>query len=229
MIQHVWERAISAKLPGRVLVATDDERIASCARRFGAEVQITSASHRNGTERVAEVAAALDFEMVVNLQGDLPFFQPEVLDQLLEAGMKTIFGGSADLVTAISEITSEDEFYSPNTVKAVTDAKGHALYFSRSPIPHIKREAFEARDKDIVLYKHYGIYCYSKPFLLKIVKAPEGRLERTEALEQLRVLEQGGRIAVITLSPEAGRSFLEVNTPDDLLRASAVMSATLRE
>ncbi len=225
MIQHVWERAVSAKLPGKVLVATDDERIAACVSDFGAEVQLTASTHRNGTERVAEVASVLDFDIVVNLQGDLPFFNPEILDQLLKSGMDLIRGGSADLVTAQSEIESEAEFYSPHTVKVVSNEQGHALYFSRSPIPHIMKADFRLRDKQVSLYKHYGIYCYAKKFLLNIVETPEGRLERIEKLEQLRVLEQGGKIALITLSPEEGRSFIEVNTPADLLKVSEIITS----
>ncbi|MBN4054093.1 3-deoxy-manno-octulosonate cytidylyltransferase [Nitrospira defluvii] len=224
IIQHVWERAASANLPGRVIVATDDERIATCVREFGAEVCLTALSHKNGTERIAEVAASLDYDIVVNLQGDLPLFQPEVLDSLLESSIKMIEGGKADVVTAKSEILSEDEIFSPNTVKVVTDENDLALYFSRSVIPYIEKETFDRKKNETVFYKHYGIYCYSKSYLLKIVKAPEGCLERIERLEQLRVLEQGDRIGVVHLPPDASQSFLEVNTPHDLKKAAAFLA-----
>lgn len=224
IIQHVWERAASANLPGKVIVATDDERIATCVRHFGGEVCLTALSHKNGTERIAEVAASLDYDIVVNLQGDLPLFQPAVLDSLLESSIKMIQGGIADVVTAKSEILLEDELFSPNTVKVVTDENGMALYFSRSAIPYIEKGKLDREKNKTVFYKHYGIYCYSKSYLLKIVQAPEGFLERIEKLEQLRVLEQGGRIGVVHLPDDAAQSFLEVNTPHDLKKADAFLA-----
>ena len=224
MIQHVWEGAIASKLSEKVLVATDDDRIERTVRDFGGEVCMTADSHRNGTERVAELAAGLDFDIVLNLQGDLPLFDPEVLDQMIASSIKWIGDGEADMVTAKAEMTSDAEIFSPNTVKVVTDNKGRALYFSRSPIPYIQKEGFAGREETAKCYKHYGIYCYERNFLLKIVKAPEGVLERTEKLEQLRVLEQGGRIGVIELEASAAASFLEVNTPDDLEKAREMLA-----
>ncbi len=225
MIQHVWERAISAKLPGSVFVATDDDRIADLVRNFGGEVVMTATSHRNGTERVAEVAAAFDSNIVVNLQGDLPLFNSEALNHLVKKSIGIINRGMADLVTAVSEIDSEEEFYSPHTVKVVVDKTNRALYFSRAPIPYIERKDFKKRDPKVHLYKHFGIYCYDKAYLLEEVRFPEGDLERVEKLEQLRILEQGGRIGVVMLEPRLARSFLEVNTPDDLKRAKSVLAS----
>lgn len=222
MIQHVWERAIAAKRPSRVIVATDDERIAETVRRFGGEVLMTSSEHRTGTERVAEVAAQFPAERVVNLQGDLPLFLPATLDRLIEIGGGLIQRGEADLITAKSALTNEEEVFSPHAVKVVTNERGDALYFSRSPIPHIERGDFGKRGS-FTFYKHYGIYLYHKNFLLQIAKSPEGNLERMERLEQLRVLEQGGKVHVMEIEKEEALFFWEVNTPEDLVRAREIL------
>jgi 3-deoxy-manno-octulosonate cytidylyltransferase (CMP-KDO synthetase) len=225
MVQHVWERAIAAKRPGRVVVATDDERIAEVVRRFGGEVQLTSSTHRTGTERVAEVASRFPFKIVVNLQGDLPLFDPATLDLLIEKSEQLILKGQTDLVTAKSEISSEEEVFSPHSVKVVTDRTGRALYFSRSPIPYIEKGFWGKGDAPFKFYKHYGIYLYHPDFLMQIANAPEGNLERMERLEQLRVLEQGGRVQVIEIDREAARFFWEVNTPEDLVKAKEILSS----
>ncbi|MFQ5543785.1 MAG: 3-deoxy-manno-octulosonate cytidylyltransferase [Nitrospiria bacterium] len=227
MIQHVWEGAIAAKVPEKVIVATDDDRISRCVRNFGGEVCVTSQSHRNGTERVAEVATQFDYPIVVNLQGDLPLFRSKVLDDLIEKSRAWITGGKADLVTAKSEITSKNAVFSPDTVKIVCSTNGTALYFSRSTIPYLEENGFEKRGLDHKYYQHYGIYCYDRAFLLKIVNAPEGSLEHMERLEQLRVLEQGGRIGVVEIDAEAAQSFWEVNRPEDLKNAEAILASGL--
>ena len=223
MIQHVWERAVAAKRPDRVLVATDDNRIAETVRKFGGEALMTSSAHRTGTERVAEVASQFPAVRVMNLQGDLPLFQPATLDRLIESGGKLIQRGEADLITAKSAIADEEEIFSPHSVKVVTNERGDALYFSRSPIPYIERGAF-GKTASFTFYKHYGIYLYHKDFLLQIAKSPEGNLERMERLEQLRVLEQGGRVRVIEIEGEEARFFWEVNTPEDLIKAREILN-----
>jgi len=225
MVQHVWERAAAAKRPGKVIVATDDDRIAAVVRDFGGEVEMTSSSHRTGTERVAEVASRFPAKIVVNLQGDLPLFDPATLDLLIEKSEEAILDGQADLVTAKSEIHSEEEVFSPHTVKVVTDVEGRALYFSRSPIPYLEPGAFGKGSAPFKLYKHYGIYIYHPDFLFRIAKSPEGNLERIERLEQLRVLEQGGSVRVIEIDPKAARFFWEVNTPEDLIQAREILSS----
>jgi 3-deoxy-manno-octulosonate cytidylyltransferase (CMP-KDO synthetase) len=225
MIQHVWERAVAATRPGKVVVATDDDRIAAVVRGFGGAVEMTSPSHRTGTERVAEVASRFPAKIVVNLQGDLPLFDPATLDLLIEKSEEAILNGKADLVTAKSEIRSEEEIFSPHSVKVVTDSTGRALYFSRSPIPYIEEGAFGKGSAPFKFYKHYGIYFYHPDFLFRIAKSPEGNLERMERLEQLRVLEQGGSVQVIEIGPEAARFFWEVNTPDDLIKAREILSS----
>lgn len=232
MIQHVWERASMAKEPDRVVVATDDIRIAERVRHFGGEVLLTSGAHRTGTERVAEVAEKSDSMIVVNLQGDLPLFQPETLDRLIQVCRESIApqgrgrgrAGNVDLVTAKSEISSEEELFSPHSVKVVTDYKGDALYFSRSPIPYIERGSFPPQGRGTGrFYKHYGIYLYHRDFLLRVARSPEGNLERIERLEQLRVLEQGGRVRVVEIEKDAARFFWEVNTPEDLIKAREIL------
>ncbi len=225
MIQHVWERAMKTKNHGRVIVATDDNRIADCVRGFGAEVHMTSSSHQTGTERVAEVAEKLDSEMVVNLQGDLPVFLPEVLDDLLEISADLIVRDLAKLITVKSEILSKEEIFSPNTVKVVTDCKDRALYFSRSPIPYIQPGELDLASLPFKFYKHYGIYIYKKDFLLQISKAPEGPLEKAEKLEQLRVLELGNHVSVVDIKPKSANFFWEVNTPEDLSKAREMVSS----
>jgi len=226
MIQHVWERAISAKRPDRVIVATDDERIAEVVQGFGGEVMMTSSSHRTGTERVAEVAAQFPALRVMNLQGDLPLFQPATLDRLIDVGGKLIQRGEADLITAKSVLTEEEELFSPHSVKVVSNEWGEALYFSRSPIPHIEKGAFEKRGS-FNFFKHYGIYLYHKDFLLQIAKSPEGSLEKIERLEQLRVLEQRGRVRVLEIEKAEARFFWEVNTPEDLIKAREILNTLI--
>ncbi len=228
MIQHVWERAVAAKRPSQVFVATDDERIAEAVRRFGGEVLMTSSEHRTGTERVAEVAAQFPAEQVVNLQGDLPLFQSATLDRLIEVGGALIQSGEADLITAKSALLDEEELFSPHSVKVVTNERGDALYFSRSPIPYIERGSFEKRGA-FTFYKHYGIYLYHKNFLLHIAKSREGSLERMERLEQLRVLEQGGKVRVIEIEKKEALSLWEVNTAEDLARAREILNNVKRE
>ena len=222
MIQHVWERAMQAKQPNRVVVATDDERIAQCVRSFGGACIMTAASHRTGTERVAEVAAASSSPLVVNLQGDLPFFQPATLDRLIEVGRTAILGGQTDVVTARARLDREEEIFSPSSVKVVSDASGRALYFSRAPIPHVERAAFAS--SKLVFYKHYGIYIYGRAFLLASTQLPEGVLEAAEQLEQLRVLEHGGNILAVEIAQSEAHFFWEVNHPADLVRAAALLA-----
>ncbi len=221
MIQHVWERAIAAKRPDRVIVATDDERIAETVRRFGGEGMITSSSHRTGTERVAEVAAQFPARQVVNLQGDLPLFQPITLDRLIEIGGEAVLRGEANLATVKSKMSYE-ETVSPHSVKVVTDRQGNALYFSRSLIPHVEGGVHDWRNRS-PFYKHYGMYLYHKDFLLKIAPSQEGDLEKFEKLEQLRVLEQGGKIRVIEIDSEEAAHLAEVNTPEDLVKAREML------
>ena len=222
MIQHVWERAIAAKRPGRVVVATDDPRIAECVQGFGGECVLTAAHHRNGTERVAEVAAASSSPLVVNLQGDLPLFHPPTLDRLIDMAQTAIATGKIDGVTARARIDLRDDIFSPSCVKVVVDREERALYFSRATIPHL--DPTTPIPPETVFYKHFGIYIYQRDFLLCLAQMPEGKLEAAERLEQLRVLEAGGRILAVVLSPAETPCFLEVNHPEELRLAEAYLN-----
>lgn len=229
MIWHVWSRATQIKMadkearPLRVIVATEDNRIAETVSAFGGEVVLTSATHRTGSDRVAEVAALYkDVPLVLNLQGDLPLFSPSVLDRLIQLGEKWIINGETDVVTLKSKIVSEEEIFSPNTVKLVSNNRGDLLYFSRSPIPYLEKKA--AFLESSLHFKHYGVYLFHRDFLLKMAQCPEGDLEKAERLEQLRVLESGLRIRAITMTDEEAQSFCEVNVPEDLEKANEILS-----
>ena len=205
MIQHVYERACAARSLDRVLVATDDERILSAVRGFGGEAVLTSPEHRSGTDRVAEAARALDIEVVVNIQGDEPMLDPEPLDALVAA-----FAGRPDLeiATLAHPIRHAEEAADPAAVKVVRDREGYALYFSRLPIPFDRDGTGAAR------WRHLGVYAYRKAALLRFAALPPAPLEQSEALEQLRALENGMRILVLPTDKEA----IGVDTPEDLER-----------
>lgn len=210
MIQHVYEQARRATLADRVMVATDDRRILEAVESFRGEVVLTSRQHQSGTDRVGEVSEKLDSEFVVNLQGDLPLLEPEMLDELIGRFTQSAREkDAAAMGTLKREITSADELYNPNVVKVVTDARGFALYFSRAPIPYIRDVKQGGRR-----YKHYGVYIYHKDFLLAFTKLPPSPLEQMEKLEQLRALENGYRIRVI----ETRYDTVEVDTAEDLAK-----------
>ncbi|MBI3358006.1 MAG: 3-deoxy-manno-octulosonate cytidylyltransferase [Nitrospirae bacterium] len=215
MIWHVWSRATQIKMADKVIVATEDDRIAKTVSEFGGEAVITAATHRTGSDRVAEVAALYPAQLIVNLQGDLPLFRPSVLDRLIKEGGQRIISQGADLVTLSAKIDKEEDIFSPNTVKLVRNDRGDILYFSRSPIPHIERGTSPTCLSGF--FKHYGVYLYQREFLLKMANCPEGDLERMERLEQLRVLERGGRVWAMEINCEEAKGFCEVNTPEDLI------------
>jgi len=227
MIWHVWSRATQIKMANKVIVATDDNRIADTVSAFGGEVIITSTRPCTGSDRVAEVAASHAAELVVNLQGDLPLFRPNVIDRLIEEGGQKIKLRGTDLVTLYAKIDKEEEIFSPNTVKLVRNDQGEILYFSRSPIPYLEQGA--SSPCPVGYYKHYGVYLYHREFLLKIANCPEGALERMERLEQLRVLERGGRVWAIAIDQEEAQGFCEVNTPDDLILANKMLDISTKQ
>ncbi|MFN8008564.1 MAG: 3-deoxy-manno-octulosonate cytidylyltransferase [Terriglobia bacterium] len=210
MIQHVYERVRLAARVDDVIVATDDQRIVKAVEQFGGKAWMTSSEHNSGTDRVAEVALQQDADLIVNVQGDEPFVDPECVDLLLEP-----FYSEPDLMisTLCHCINSEEDLYNPNIVKVVTDRKGFALYFSRSPIPFSGSPPNLL--KEASLYKrHMGLYAYRKSFLERLPQLQPSLLEKTETLEQLRFLENGYRIKVLTTNYQP----LAVDTPDDLLR-----------
>lgn len=201
MIQWVWERACQSQAE-RVIVATDDERVATVAEGFGAEVCMTRASHDSGTDRLQEVAATLGFDddrILVNVQGDEPLIPPAVIDQV---ALNLAGSPRAEIATLAKRIRNKADLLNPNIVKVVVDNTLHALYFSRAPMPWDR----EAWAEPAVLRqegslggdwaRHIGIYAYRIGFLHRFVTWPAGRLEQIEKLEQLRALEQGVAIHV---------------------------------
>ena len=208
LIQHVYEQAARAKCGGRVIVATDDERIRAAVVAFGGEVVMTRADHESGTDRVAEVARGLDVDVVVNLQGDEPRLPPDALDDLV--GMLAA-NPDADAATLMTPIRDPDTYLSPNCVKVVTDARGRALYFSRSPIPMVRDGLPDFAAAPPLFHLHLGVYAYRRDALLRLAATPPHPLELAEKLEQLRTLALGGSIYVASI-PHAHRG---VDTPAD--------------
>jgi 3-deoxy-manno-octulosonate cytidylyltransferase (CMP-KDO synthetase) len=215
MIQHVYERTVLVRGLARVIVATDDDRIARTVKGFGGEVAMTRAEHPTGTDRLAEVAEGLSAEVIVNVQGDLPFFPPIMVEDAVAA---LTSAPVAVMSTVKTPITEAAEWHNPNVVKVVTDREGHALYFSRSPIPFTRERTTEQAGR-LFGYRHIGLYVYRREFLFTFTRLPRTVLEQTEQLEQLRALEWGYKIAV----SETERPTIEVDTPEDLRRAEETM------
>lgn len=210
LVEHVFERAQQARYLTRVVIATDDERIAEAARGFGAPVRMTRADHPSGTDRVAEAASAEDAELVVNIQGDEPLIDPQAIDA---AVLGLLEDPAAPMGTLKKLIEDERELASHHVVKVVTDRFGYALYFSRSLIPHQRDPHVSSPVRH---YKHVGLYVYRREFLLEYSGLPVGPLEQAERLEQLRALENGHKIRVVETDYES----LGVDTPEDLERVS---------
>lgn len=217
MIQHVFERTSAASLVSRAIVATDDSRIANAIHQIGGEAIITSAHHETGTDRLAEVAQNLDADIIVNVQGDEPLIEPEMINQAIKPFLDD---PNLQMGTLKSQIRNLHDFLSPNSVKVVTDINDFALYFSRSPLPFfrdkwqdLKNEAFETGR--LLCFKHVGLYVYRRAFLLEYAAMPQTFLELSEKLEQLRAIENGVKIKVIETEFES----LGVDTPEDLAKA----------
>jgi len=188
LIQHVYEQVRRAELIERVLVATDDRRIAEVVRAFGGEAVMTSGDHSNGTSRIAEVAATETADLIANVQAD----EPEIEPSLIDAAIRCLDGHpECPVSTLASPFAPDEDPADPNIVKVVLDAAGRALYFSRAPIPHDRDE-----DAGRPPLKHLGMYVYRRTFLLEFARLAPTPLERIEGLEQLRVLEHGHDIAV---------------------------------
>jgi 3-deoxy-manno-octulosonate cytidylyltransferase (CMP-KDO synthetase) len=215
MIQWVAERASRAKLIGRVLVATDDDRIYRCVRGFGFEAVMTSASLPSGTDRVACAVENFPVEIVINVQGDEPFIEPDEIDTLATL---MIQNQDAEMGTLVRKAELKDGFLDTHSVKVVIDRDWNALYFSRSPIPYF-RDVSAAGEKRY--FKHVGIYAYRKKFLIQYVKWRPSVLEEAEKLEQLRALENGIRIKVA----ETPYRHICIDTPADLKRANAYLAS----
>jgi 3-deoxy-manno-octulosonate cytidylyltransferase (CMP-KDO synthetase) len=213
MIQWVWEAASRSRLTEQVIVATDDDRIADVAAKFGADVVMTKKSHRSGTDRMAEVADKIAAQLYVNVQGDEPLLSPTAVDDLIRAMMEN---PRAPVGTLAHRIESEGEWRSPDVVKVVCNRHNEALYFSRSPLPF--QRVFDARMR---LLRHVGIYAFRARALATFVSLKPSPLEIAESLEQLRALEHGMTIQVI----ETKYRCLGVDTPADLARVEAALRA----
>ena len=212
LVQHVWERANRAKRVGRVIIATDDMRIAEAAFDFGAEVALTSPKHPTGTDRLAEVAGKLkSAAIILNVQGDEPDIAPSTIDRLVGALQDDPGLG---MVTAANPVTDLADVQNPHVVKVVTDLAGRALYFSRSVIPHDR----DGR-RGIRYLRHQGIYGYRRQVLLAFVKWKSTPLEQAEKLEQLRALEHGIAIGVIVVR----RGSVGVDVPGDVAKAERAL------
>jgi 3-deoxy-manno-octulosonate cytidylyltransferase (CMP-KDO synthetase) len=220
LIQWVWQSAVASGAAS-VIIATDDERIRAAAGKFGADCLMTSAQHASGTDRIAEAVRAREFaadDIVVNLQGDEPTMPAEVIAKVAGALRDA---ASRDIATAVAPIASLREFLDPNCVKALRAADGRALYFSRAPVPWPRDNVVAGEPTSFAgAWRHIGIYAYRVRSLLQFAAWPPTALEATEKLEQLRALEHGMHIHLVTLahSPPAG-----VDTPEDLERVRAAL------
>lgn len=228
LILHTLEQAKKVSKVGRVIVATDDERIFDAVLDSGNEAVMTRADHSSGSDRIAEVAEKLPADsIVVNVQGDEPMIAPETIDAAVEAMLADPL---ADIVTTCEPISRKEELLNPNVVKVVVGEGGYALYFSRSPMPFPREAAMRyggdpglAIDAEPELFamfrKHTGLYVYRREYLLAFTKMPQTKLEKIEMLEQLRALENGARIKVV----EAAAASIGVDTAEDLERVREIL------
>jgi 3-deoxy-manno-octulosonate cytidylyltransferase (CMP-KDO synthetase) len=206
MIEHVYRRTSAARSVGVVIVATDDQRICDAVEAFGGRAQLTSPAHESGTDRLAEIAAGLTCDVVVNVQGDEPLVDPSMIDDAI-APFRT--DRALEMTTLRRRIDDDADRQNPNVTKVVVDRDGYALYFSRAPIPFTRQGCPPAP-----AWRHIGLYAYRRECLLRLTALPPTDMERAEALEQLRALEHGIRIKAIETTFDS----LGVDTPEDLAR-----------
>jgi len=215
MLQHVYERASLCTYLTSVMIATDDDRVYTVARGFGARVRMTRSDHLSGTDRAAEVASAEDAEIVVNIQGDEPLISPAAIDAAI---LPLVHQPELVMATLKKRIEDRREITDPNVVKVVTNRSGDAIYFSRCAIPFDRETS-----GNTPYFKHIGLYVYRRDFLLAYSALPVGPLETAERLEQLRALENGFRIRVVETEYES----LGVDTPEDLKRVARLFDASI--
>lgn len=216
MIWYVYQQAKKSRYLAEVIVATDDERIMDTVKNFGGQAVLTSREHRTGTDRLAEVVKNLEAELIVNIQGDEPLIQPEMIDQAVEPLLKD---DTLVMSTLKKKIEDREELASPHVVKVVTALDNKALYFSRSLLPYPREMTNQP------VYKHIGLYVYRRDFLLAFSQMEPTPLEKNESLEQLRVLENGYPIYVV----ETSYSSQGVDTPEDLARVAAIIGNQRKE
>lgn len=218
MIRRVWEGAREATSLSRLVVATDDERVAEECNSFGAEVVLTPSSLASGTDRIAYACELLQeqFDVIVNIQGDEPLLRGTVIDRLVAA----LSEGNMEVATPVQQIKTYEELINPAVVKVVMNTAGKALYFSRSPVPFLRditnRETWTNHH---TFWKHIGLYAYTRAALKRFIALPPSPLEQLEALEQLRLLEDGASFLCI----EIDDILLAVDTPEDAARVRAVL------
>jgi 3-deoxy-manno-octulosonate cytidylyltransferase (CMP-KDO synthetase) len=208
MLQHVWERAKESRMLDDLIIACDDEIILKAATKFGAHAVMTSKEHSCGTDRISEVVNPIDVKIIINIQGDEPLIHPMTIDSVARVLLEN---NSIGMATVMKKIEDAAQVVDPNVVKVVVDKNNFALYFSRAPIPYL---APDAEIDQVTYYKHIGLYGYTKDFLFTYKKLPVSYLEKTEKLEQLRVLAEGFKIKVI----ETTFDTIGVDTPEDLER-----------
>ncbi|MCA9392601.1 MAG: 3-deoxy-manno-octulosonate cytidylyltransferase [Candidatus Omnitrophica bacterium] len=211
MIQHVYERASRSLSLTEVVVACDDERIRDAAAAAGARVIMTRSDHACGTDRIVEAVQGIEADIIVNIQGDEPLIQPDIIDTLVAC-----LGEDSQQVmaTVVKKIEDPQEIADPNVVKVVLDKQNFAIYFSRSPIP------YNRAGTQLTYHKHLGIYAYTKPFLLIYAALPKTALEQAECLEQLRAIEHGFKIKTVATQHES----IGVDTPEDLAKVTALIN-----
>ena len=213
MIQHVWEKAIASKADA-VAVATDDERIAAAVEAFGGKAIMTSPDHPSGTDRIAEAARAFEgVETVINIQGDEPLIPTALVDELID-----LMTSDRSIEMATVAVPADRKKMTENNVKVVFGTDKQALYFSRAEIPFVRQGG-----EDPGCFLHWGIYAYRKDILERFVQLPPGKLENSEKLEQLRALENGLGIKVVTTS----LTTIGVDPPEDLEKAEALLKGKL--
>lgn len=192
LIEHTYEQALKATIPSQVIIAADHEKIMQAVEEFGGTAVMTRPTHQSGTDRIAEAVADVDADIIVNLQGDEPQIDPAHIDLVADLLIKE--QDICPMATLAAPLTERTQIENPNVVKVITDLKGRAIYFSRSVIPYDRDAA--GIGTNIPYHRHIGIYAYTKPFLMALTQLEQTPLEKTEKLEQLRVLEQGHSIAV---------------------------------
>ena len=228
MIQHVYQSATKARVLDRVIVATDDRRIEAAVKKFGGEVMMTSPNHTSGTDRLAEVARKIKADLLVNVQGDLPFIAAKTITQAVRPLCRD---RNIPMGTVCTAIYDKSEWCNPNVVKVLTDKARQALFFTRAPVPFRRNDGINSNGKKVSSrekcylwgYRHLGLYVYRRQFLLTFSRLRPTALEQIESLEQLRALENGYRIYVA----QVDESSVEVDTPADLLRAEDYLKRRL--
>lgn len=222
MVQRVYRQVARSKYISEIIVATDDKRILNEVTNFGGNAVMTSKKHKSGTDRIAEVVKSKKCDIVVNIQCDEPFIDPKIIDKAIKP---LIDDNTLNVSTLAVKFSNVEDLYNEGNVKVVFDKDYNALYFSRAVIPFNRIDSgnnlkkLKTISKDKKFYKHIGLYVYRKRFLLKFAKMKESYLEKTELLEQLRILENGERIKVVLTDKDS----LSVDTKEDLKKINTLL------